>query len=171
MYKKIRKWYELQWGRNTNIFERRKIMYPYKSSNNKFAIDNNNSFSSADVYSFYIKEEYEDIFSYEYLVGILNSKIYDRYFKMIGKCMGNKIYDYYPNKVMKLKIFKDENYGEIEALSKKIISNKIQIKTIKSSTKIQGKKNTFIKEINYLENESHFLQNKINQLISKSLSL
>ena len=169
--KKIRKWYELQWGRNTNIFERRKIMYPYKSSNNKFAIDNNNSFSSADVYSFYIKEEYEDIFSYEYLVGILNSKIYDRYFKMIGKCMGNKIYDYYPNKVMKLKIFKDENYSEIEALSKKIISNKIQIKTIKSSTKIQGKKNTFIKEINYLENESHFLQNKINQLINKSLSL
>lgn len=169
--KKSRKWYELQWGRNTNLFERKKIMYPYKSNYNKFAIDNNNSFSSADIYSFFIKEEYEDIFSYEYLVGILNSKVYDRYFKMIGKCMGNKIYDYYPNKVMKLKIFKDENYDEIEALSKKIISNKIQIKKIKSNTKIQGKKNTFIKEINYLENESHFLQNKINQLINKSLSL
>lgn len=169
--KKIRKWYELQWGRNISLFERKKIMYPYKSNNNKFAIDNNNSFSSADVYSFYLKEEYENIFSYEYLVGILNSKIYDRYFKMIGKCMGNRIYDYYPNKVMKLKIFKDKNYSEIEALSKKIISNKIQVKTIKSNIKLQGKKNTFIKEINYLENESHFLQNKINQLISKSLNL
>ena len=39
---------------------------------------------------------------------------------MIGKCMGNKVYDYYPNKVMKLRIFKDYNYDEIEALGKKI---------------------------------------------------
>ena len=169
--KKARKWYELQWGRQTSLFERKKIMYPYKSSNNRFAIDENNNFSSADVYSFYIKEEYENVFSYEYIVGLLNSKIYDRYFKMIGKGMGNKIYDYYPNKVMKLKIFKDKNYSEIEALSKKIISIKKEVKLSKNSIKLQGKKNTFNKEINYLENESHFLQNKINELINKSLNL
>lgn len=169
--KKARKWYELQWGRQTSLFERKKIMYPYKSSNNRFAIDENNNFSSADVYSFYIKEEYENVFSYEYIVGLLNSKIYDRYFKMIGKGMGNKIYDYYPNKVMKLKIFKDKNYSEIEALSKKIISIKKKVKLSKNSIKLQGKKNTFNKEINYLENESHFLQNKINELINKSLNL
>ena len=169
--KKARKWYELQWGRKTSLFERKKIMYPYKSSNNRFAIDENNNFSSADVYSFYIKEEYENVFSYEYIVGLLNSKIYDRYFKMIAKGMGNKMYDYYPNKVMKLKIFKDKNYSEIEALSKKIISIKKEVKLSKNSIKLQGKKNTFNKEINYLENESHFLQNKINELINKSLNL
>lgn len=169
--KNIRKWYELQWGRDASLFERKKIMYPYKSSNNKFAIDENNNFSSADVYSFYIKEEYESIFSYEYIVGILNSKIYDRYFKMIGKGMGNKIYDYYPNKVMNLKIFKDKNYNEIESTSKKIISMKKQVKVSKNSIKLQGKKNTINEEINYLENEIHFLQNKINELINKSLNL
>ncbi len=169
--RKVRKWYELQWGRETSLFERKKIMYPYKSSNNKFAIDENNNFSSADVYSFYIKDEYKNMFSYEYMVGILNSEIYDRYFKMIGKGMGNKIYDYYPNKVMKLKIFKDENYSKIETLSKKIISVKKEIKLSKNSMKLQGKKNTLNKEINYLENESHFLQNKINELINKSLNL
>ena len=169
--KKVRKWYELQWGRDTSLFERRKIMYPYKSSNNKFAIDNNNNFSSADVYSFYIKKEYEKVFSYEYIVGILNSKIYDRYFKMIGKCMGNKIYDYYPNKVMKLKIFKDKNYNEIEDTSKKIISIKKEVEMSKNRVKLQGKKNILNKEINYLENESHFLQNKINELINESLKL
>lgn len=166
----VRKWYELQWGRDTSLFERKKIMYPYKSSNNKFAIDENNNFSSADVYSFYIKEEYTNIFSYEYIVGILNSKIYDRYFKMIGKCMGNKIYDYYPNKVMKLKIFKDENYSEIEYLSKKIISIK-KVELSKNNIKLQGKKSSINTEINYLENEIHFLQNKINELINKSLNL
>lgn len=169
--KKVRKWYELQWGRDTSLFERKKIMYPYKSSNNKFAIDENYNFSSADVYSFYIKKEYENVFSHEYIVGILNSKIYDRYFKMIGKGMGSKIYDYYPNKVMKLKIFKDKNYNEIEALSKKIISIKKEVEMSKNRVKLQGKKNILNKEINYLENEIHFLQNKINELINKSLNL
>ena len=60
--KKLRLWYELQWGREKAIFERKKIMYPYKSFENRFAIDENNSFSSADVYSFYINKEYEEIF-------------------------------------------------------------------------------------------------------------
>ncbi|MCA0681107.1 SAM-dependent methyltransferase, partial [Clostridioides difficile] len=31
-------------------------------------------------------------------------------------------YDYYPNKVMKIRIFRDNNYEEIENLSKQIIS-------------------------------------------------
>ncbi|AWH78459.1 Eco57I restriction-modification methylase domain-containing protein [Clostridioides difficile] len=118
----IRKWYELQWGREKLFFERKKIMYPYKSNENRFAIDYDNNFSSADVYSFFIKEEYLDKFSYEYLVGILNSSVYDKYFKITAKKMSKNIYDYYPNKVMKIRIFRDNNYEEIENLSKQIIS-------------------------------------------------
>ena len=118
-----RKWYKLQWGRDKNLFEQIKIMYPYKSSQNKFAIDYNNSFCSADVYSFFIKEEYKKEFSEEYIVGILNSNIYDRYYKINAKKISKNIYDYYPNKVMKIKIFKDDNYHKIENLSKLIIHN------------------------------------------------
>lgn len=118
----LRRWYELQWGREKLLFEREKIMYPYKSKNNRFAIDYNENFSSADVYSFFIKEQYKEEFSHEYLVGILNSSIYDKYFKITAKKMSKNIYDYYPNKVMKIKIFKDENYNKIEYLSKKIIN-------------------------------------------------
>ncbi|WP_455538590.1 Eco57I restriction-modification methylase domain-containing protein [Terrisporobacter sp.] len=165
-----RKWYELQWGREKSLFERKKIMYPYKSSNNRFAIDENENFSSADVYSFYIKKEYEKIFSYEYIVALLNSQVYDRYFKMIGKCMGNKMYDYYPNKVMKLKIFKDRNYNKIENLSREIISIRKKILRVKNKNRLQGKKSIIDKENYYLENESHFLQNKINELINESLN-
>ena len=119
--KNLRLWYELQWGREKTSFERKKIMYPYKSFENRFAIDENNSFSSADVYSFYIKKEYESIFSYEYLVGILNSEVYNKYFKINAKKISKNVYDYYPNKVMKIKIFKDSNYTNIENLSKKIL--------------------------------------------------
>lgn len=36
--------------------------------------------------------------------------------------MSKNIYDYYPNKVMKIRIFRDNNYEEIENLSKQIIS-------------------------------------------------
>lgn len=78
-------------------------MYPYKSFENRFAIDENNSFPSADVYSFYINKEYEEIFSYEYLVGLLNSEVYNKYFKINAKKISKNAYDYYPNKVRKLR--------------------------------------------------------------------
>ena len=68
--KKLRLWYELQWGREKAIFERKKIMYPYKSFENKIS---------------------------------------------------KNAYDYYPNKVMKIKIFKDSNYTHIEDLSKQVL--------------------------------------------------
>ena len=119
----IRKWYELQWGRDKANFEKIKIIYPYKASTNRFAIDYEKNFFSADVYSFVIKEKYIKEYSYEYLVGILNSEIYNTYYQAIAKKIGKNIYDYYPNKVLKIKIFKDKNYDKIESLSKQILDN------------------------------------------------
>lgn len=149
--KNTRKWYQLQWGRDKAMFEQKKIMFPYKSKENRFAIDENYSFCSADVYSFYIKKEYEEQFSYEYLIGLLNSNVYDSYFKVFAKKMGKNLYDYYPNKVMDISIFKDENYKEIENLSKEII-------------KIAKFDNKLNEEINYL-------QQQIEELIKYSLKL
>lgn len=196
--RKTRKWYELQWGREKSLFEQKKVMFPYKSQYNKFAIDTQNYYGSADVYSFYIKEKYKTQFSYEYLVALLNSKIYDKYFKIIGKEMGNKIFDYYPNKVMKLKIFKDENYDKIEQLSKQIIAlskqkmdiinkleeenvenltisndtkNFLKITNSENSSKIQDKKISLLKEKHYLENKIDFIENIIEETIKKSLGL
>lgn len=149
--KNTRKWYELQWGREKYLFEQKKIMYPYKCSENRFAIDYDNNFCSADVYSFFIKENYKNEFSYEYLVGVLNSSIYDRYFKINAKKISKNIYDYYPNKVMKLKIFKDENYKSIERLSSEIIK------------KLNSNK--------YTQTEIKNLQKNLDTLIKESLSL
>ena len=181
-----RKWYELQWGREKYLFEQKKIMYPYKSQSNKFAIDIDNTYGSADIYSFYIKDEYKNEFSYEYLVGLLNSKTYDKYFKIIGKEMGKKVFDYYPNKIMKLKIFKDENYDEIEALSKEVVSlsrqkvmvsnelntyiNECNGKTVEKLTisTVQGEfKNNFL-EINGYENVAKIQDKKISLLKEKN---
>ena len=147
--KNIRKWYELQWGREKSYFERVKIMYPYKASQNRFAIDYNDNFCSADVYSFYINNDYINEFSYEYIVGLLNSSIYDRYFKIKAKKISKNLYDYYPNKVMKIKIFKDHNYDAIEKLSKEILFN------------LKNNKHNLIQD----------LERKIDNLIIQSLQL
>lgn len=115
--KGFRKWYQLQWGRTQNIFEERKIIFPFKASSNKFALDEGCYFS-ADVYALRLKENSE--FSYEFLLFLLNSKLYEFYFKAFAKKLGEDLYEYYPNNLMKLKIpsiksFKD--YSEEELYS------------------------------------------------------
>jgi adenine-specific DNA-methyltransferase len=109
--KGMRRWYELQWGRKPDIFEGSKIIYPYKASKNRFALDRGNYFS-ADVYAIRIKEMFINTISYEFLTGILNSSIYEFYIKTIAKKLGDDLYDYYPNKIMTLRI--PENIMPVE---------------------------------------------------------
>lgn len=149
-----RNWYQLQWGRSKEEFEKEKIMFPYKSSFNKFAIDKENRYCSADVYSFYIKDEYKEQFSHEYIIGILNSKVYDYYFKLFAKKMSKYIYDYYPNTVMELKIFKNEDYNTIDLLSKEII-------------KLSSKNILCDEDIKNIQN----IEEDINNLIIKALHI
>lgn len=107
--KGLRKWYQLQWGRNSRLFEQKKIIFSYKGKNNNFALDTDKLYCSADVYSLILKNEFKDKVSLEYLTGILNSNIYEFYFKLFAKKMGKGIYDYYPNSIMDLKITLDSN--------------------------------------------------------------
>lgn len=97
--KDLRQWYELQWGRKQKIFEEEKIIFPYKSSSNRFALDKG-SYFSADVYALVLKEH--TVFSYKYLLYLLNSKLYEFYFKTFGKKLGEDLFEYYPNKLMNL---------------------------------------------------------------------
>jgi adenine-specific DNA-methyltransferase len=109
--KGMRRWYELQWGRKPDLFEGSKIIYPYKASKNRFALDRGNYFS-ADVYAIKIKDMFISTISYEFLTGILNSSIYEFYIKTIAKKLGDDLYDYYPNKIMTLRI--PENIKSVE---------------------------------------------------------
>jgi adenine-specific DNA-methyltransferase len=106
-----REWYMLQWGRKQDTFEREKIIFPYKSSSNRFAIDSG-SYFSADVYSLVLNADSE--ISYEKLAFILNSKTYEFYFKSFAKKLGEKQYEYYPNNLMKLFIPVNQNSELLE---------------------------------------------------------
>lgn len=109
----VRKWYELQWGRKQEIFEMEKIIFPYKSSNNRFILDKGKYFS-ADVYCLVLRENVP--FTYRYLISLLNSKVYQYYFQTFAKKLGDNIYEYYPNNLMRLCIptmgDKEEFYDE-----------------------------------------------------------
>lgn len=120
----IREWHYLQWGRTEELFEQRKIVFPYKSRTNRFSIDYQDLYFSADIYGMIIKDLYKSHISLEYLLGILNSNVYEFYFKLFAKKMGKGIYDYYPNSLLDLSIISSEIIEEkIEVLTKKIIDN------------------------------------------------
>ncbi|KPU45352.1 modification methylase PaeR7I [Oxobacter pfennigii] len=151
----VRKWYELQWGREAKRFDGKKIIFPYKSSNNRFALDEG-SYSSADIYGIIIKDEFKDKISYEFLLGLLNSKLYEFYFKSYAKKLGENLYDYYPNTVMRLKIPCLANC-DIEELVNKIIYSKDE-----------GALNTYIRRIDELVYDYFKLTDGEIALIEKS---
>lgn len=115
--KGVRQWYHLQWGRDSKVFESAKIVYPYKAGANRFAVDDSGMYCSADVYSLLLKEKYRNMFSLNYIAVLLNSKAMEFYFKSIAKKMSPAIYDYYPNKVLKIKLKLDEINEDVEKLA------------------------------------------------------
>ncbi len=96
-------WYYLQWGRNKEIFQIPKIVYPCKAGKNRFAYDSKSNFFSADVYALTLKSYAYNI-SYEYLCILLNSTLYDFYYKTLAKKLSKKRYEYSAENILKLKI-------------------------------------------------------------------
>lgn len=116
----VRQWYQLQWGRNKDIFESEKLVYPYKAASNRFAVDRNGLYCSADVYSLVLKEKFKSIYTLDYIAALLNSKLTEFYFKCIAKKISPTLFDYYPNKVLKIKLNLKEYNKVIEELVKNL---------------------------------------------------
>ncbi len=99
--KGLRKWYELQWGRDESLFLGEKLIFPYKASKNNFAYDKG-SFFSADIYGLILHKDSN--YNYDELKFLLNSEVYDFYFKCFSKKLGRDLFEYYPYSVMEMKI-------------------------------------------------------------------
>lgn len=97
-------WYALQWSRDPSLFTGKKILYPYKSKDNRFSVDRNGLFFSADIYGMVLKDLLYINISEEILTLLLNTKLYTFYFQSFAKKMGYALYEYYPNTLNKLKI-------------------------------------------------------------------
>ena len=103
--KGARKWFEISIPQNYGIFdEPEKIVVPYRAKRNRFAIDRKRHFNDGgDVRGLVIKEEYRDILSCEYLVGLLNSTLITFWYFQCGKKKGG-IYEYFTNPLSRIPI-------------------------------------------------------------------
>lgn len=121
----LRKWYELQWGRDLRLFENNKIIFPYKAKNNNFYYDTDKYLCSADIYTLIVDE---NIITYDYAVKYLNSSIFEFIFKCNAKKVGEKLYEYYPNKLENMQIFipKDKCDKILFENDKKYIENYLE---------------------------------------------
>ncbi|MDO4289571.1 MAG: N-6 DNA methylase [Eubacterium sp.] len=97
-------WYGIQWGRDPRAFRGTKIVFPYKAKSNRFAIDREGCFFSADIYGLTLKEVLYSQIGEETLVLLLNSSLYTYYFQSFAKKLGADLYEYYPNTLLKLRI-------------------------------------------------------------------
>ena len=70
--KGVRKWYALQWPRDSRIFEEEKIIVPQRSFENTFAYTREDFYASADVYYITAKKPQASLL---YLLAVLNSSL------------------------------------------------------------------------------------------------
>jgi len=116
-----RMWYEIQWPRDQEIFEKEKIVLPQRSSSNIFAYSNDPFYGSADIY--YITQK-ESLFDYpiKVLLALLNSKLFYIYLSNIGKKKGNML-ELYATPIKHLMIKKLDNEHEIITVCNQLILN------------------------------------------------
>lgn len=164
-----RRWYELQWGRNIEIFKQPKILFPYKASTNEFTIEYREMCCSADVYILSLKDNFKNEISLEYLLAFLNSSLFEYYFKSVAKKLNEGMYEYYPNKLMTLKIKLGTERNVIENKVKKIMklyNDSFQTENNKGNKELNNdvkyRNNEIKKEIEYL-NDYFFKIYKLNK--------
>lgn len=102
-------WFALQWERDLDLFEQRKIIWPYKSDQNRFYLDRQHSCFSADIYGMIVSDTR---WSLNLLTILLNTAFYDRLFKSYGKKLGYSLYEYYPNQVLDLPLPDPERFEQ-----------------------------------------------------------
>lgn len=114
-------WYGYQRIQNREIFENNqlKIICPYRSNENRFAIDNIGYYGTTDIYAIVPKEK---VINIHYILGVLNSKLLTFWYKEAGKSKGN-ILEFFktPLEKMPILIISKENKKKIEKYVKDII--------------------------------------------------
>lgn len=83
----VAEFYQLQWPRSEDIFTQPKILLPYRSKSNDFAFCDIDWYFSTDCYCLINS----DINELKYLLGILNTKVYNVWFKTMGKAKGDML--------------------------------------------------------------------------------
>jgi len=152
----IKIWYELPTSRSIELFNVPKILTPTITDKNNFAYDDEGYFFSKGGkghYGIILKKESRDEHTYFYLLGLLNSKLFEFYIKHFVPIKSGKWYEYMTQYLERLpiKLITEQN----EATTNQIIQNVGQIIKINKEVDITGIK---VKQFpnSYFENEWAF---------------
>ena len=119
----IRKWYQLTWPRNKDIFTANKIIAPQRAQSNRFAYHEGDFFASADVY--FITETDHSPYDLKVLTLILNAAPYFLWLNHMGKRKGSLLELYAtPLKNLPLPVLDDEALHELKERSNHIFCSK-----------------------------------------------
>ena len=121
-YKESYPWFSLHRPRNINILTNTKIVCPRRSKLNNFAIENGKNFEQSDIMMIAIKDNYKKTLDYEYLLGMLNSKLFFFWLSYRGKVKGNTLELYgKPLEELPIKIFDKKLSEEVIKITKKLV--------------------------------------------------
>ncbi len=146
-------WFTQHWSRNIEIFtDKNKIVFPYRSSSNKFSFSENDFFGSKDV--LFLRMQNSD-FEIKYLLALLNSKLFYNWLFYNGKRKGKTLELYVtPIKQIPIKNISIREQKFFVKLINKLINSKIKLsdyldlydKTDKNNFDRQIKINKIIEE-------------------------
>jgi len=119
-------WYGYQRIQNVEIFEydRLKILCPYRAPENSFALDFKRSIGTTDMYALIPDTEIIDIY---YLLGVLNSKLLNFWYKEAGKAKGLML-EFFATPLSKMPILISEREKTI--IIRKKVSSVINLKRL-----------------------------------------
>jgi len=94
-------WWKFTWPLHKSLYSQDKIISPFLSNRNRFALDRSRRFIGlTDTIVLFKKANTAE--HIEYILGLLNSKLLDFRLKGIAKLKGGGIYEYFWNSVSKL---------------------------------------------------------------------
>ena len=147
--------------RNTIPWEKNKIVCPYKSKINTFAIDFEGSLSSKDVTWIVPKKNYATNDFLYYLLGLLNSNVLIFYAQSVFKDLGY-IYDFYPRQIQDLPIViptkTSSEYKKLCSITKRLQNTKFK----RERDLLKNEMNRIVYQLfNLNENEIHCIESNI----------
>ena len=114
-----KEWYELMWESNPAGMESQRIIIPRISKINNFALEEGKYYGNTEVYNIILDEKVKAKYAYEFVLGLLNSKVVEFFLKNISPILSGRYYRYDKQFLSRLPIRLPSNLKE-EEISKEI---------------------------------------------------
>ncbi len=149
-------WWSYSRPQNMHILDKKKLLTPFNAFNSSFSYDDLGDFIfSAGVsgaYGILIKREIN--MSYEYLLGLLNSSLLDKYLKTISTALRGGFYSYENKYIKDLPIYvPDSKDKEKYIITQRIEGLVKQVITVKRNEKRKA--------------DAEYLENRIDEMVCK----